>query len=111
VRAGGGGLTIVLGADGPSLAGQAVDKENRPVANASVVLLAPGQVLSTVTDQNGQYALNNMPPGDYRLMAFADGQDSDVADPSFLQANLGKAVEVSLAPGERKNLSVTAAAK
>jgi protocatechuate 3,4-dioxygenase beta subunit len=115
VRAGEGDLNIVLGSDGPSLSGQVVDRENRPVPNAAVVLsvaplpqaMSPGQMWSTVTDQNGQFTLNNMAPGEYRLMAFADLPDSEVSSPDFVRANLAKATEVTLAPHERKSQSVT----
>jgi hypothetical protein len=116
VHAGGGDLDIVLGADGPSLSGQVVDKENRPVPNAAVLLSvaplpqspAPGQVANTVTDQNGQFTLNNMAPGEYRLMAFGDLPEFEVSSPDFVRANLPKAIEVTLAPGERKSQNVTA---
>jgi hypothetical protein len=118
VHAGGGDLDIVLGADGPSLSGQVVDKENRPVPNAAVLLSVaplpqspgPGQVANTVTDQNGQFTLNNMAPGEYRLMAFGDLPDFEVSSPDFVRANLPKAIEVTLAPGERKSQNVTALA-
>ncbi len=119
VRAGAGELNIVLGADGPSLSGQVMDKENKPVPNAAVILsvaslpqaVSPGQILSTITDQNGQYTLNNMAPGEYRLIAFADARDYEVADPQFLRGNLGKATDVRLSARERKSQNLTAVGK
>jgi hypothetical protein len=115
VRAGAGDLSIVLGSDGPALSGQVVDKENRPVPNAAVLLsiaplpqsMSPGQMVSTVTDQNGQFTLNNMAPGDYRLMAFAEVPDDEVSNPDFVRGNLSKATEVTLAPRDRKSQNLT----
>jgi hypothetical protein len=118
VRAGAGDLSIVLGADGPALSGQVVDQENRPVPNAAVLLavaplpqpVSPGQIASTVTDQNGQFTLHNMAPGGYRLMAFAGLPDSEASNPDFVRANLSKATEVTLGARERKSQNVTALA-
>ena len=115
VRAGAGDVAIVLGADGPSLNGQVVGKDGRPLANATVVLVAapvpaapgPGQIFTTVSDQNGQYALQNMAPGEYRVLAPAGVELEEAGDPAFLREHAGQFAEVTLGPRERKMLTLT----
>jgi protocatechuate 3,4-dioxygenase beta subunit len=110
VRAGAGEVAIVLGSDGPALNGQVLGKDGRPVANATVILAAaplaaapgPGQIFTTVTDQNGQYALQNMAPGAYRAMVFGNVPVEEAGAPEFLRAHVPEGVAVTLGPRERK---------
>jgi hypothetical protein len=63
VRPGDGELRILLGTDGPALAGQVLAKDGTPVPDAIVVLVSqPGandpstlRITSTQRDQNGAY--------------------------------------------------------
>ena len=116
VLAGGGDLRIVLGADGPSISGQVSDSDNQPVSDASVILaasplpasLAPSDLLTTTADQNGNFTLNGMPPGNYRLLAFTKLADGLDGDPDFVRANLGRATELSLSPHETHTIQIKA---
>ena len=114
LRIGTGELHAVLGADGPTLTGQVSDDENRPVAGAVLILaaapmrrgLAPGQILVSAADRNGQFSYSSMSPGDYRLMAFVNLALEEAEDPDLVRASFGRAMQVSLSPGEQKNVLI-----
>ena len=48
----------------------------------------------------------SLPPGDYRIFAFADSADIDINDPEELSLYLKKAAAVTLSPGKISNLVV-----
>jgi hypothetical protein len=82
-------LQIVLGTGG-KLAGVVANERNEPMANVKVVMVPDfayrqreDLYKSTVTDASGNFRLQGIPPGDYRVFAWediADGawQDADV---------------------------------
>ncbi|HWB98964.1 MAG TPA: carboxypeptidase-like regulatory domain-containing protein, partial [Bryobacteraceae bacterium] len=100
-------IEIVLGSDGPSISGQVTDSDNQPVADATVVL-ATNPPQSTRADQDGRFTLNGMAPGDYRIAAFRGLQDGLAEDPNFIQANFGRATELTLGPSATVSVNLTA---
>jgi len=48
----------------------------------------------------------SLPPGDYKIFAFADSADIDINDPEELSLYLKKAAAVTLSPGKISNLVV-----
>ncbi|MFZ5479196.1 MAG: carboxypeptidase regulatory-like domain-containing protein [Myxococcota bacterium] len=59
--------------DGVSLAGTLTDDAGEPVAGAVVYAYASGQVLDTLSDADGAYVADGLPPGDALVWASADG--------------------------------------
>jgi hypothetical protein len=47
-----------------------------------------------------------MPPGDYKIFAFADSADIDINDPEELSLYMKKAAAVTLSPGKTSNVVV-----
>jgi protocatechuate 3,4-dioxygenase beta subunit len=108
-------VDILLAADGAAVQGAVSDKDQQPVAGATV-LLAPNNrsradlFKSTTTDQNGRYALTTLAPGDYKLFAWDDVEPDAWSDPDFLAVYEKSSEKISLAPQEQasRNLRVAA---
>jgi hypothetical protein len=116
LRAGQGELAIVLASDGPTLSGTVNTAQNQPIANAVVVLavsplpdaLGWGDIRVAFADQNGFFSFPSEPPGNYRLLAFPSLPDGGWTDPGLVRSNLSKATELTLAPKEKKTVTITA---
>jgi hypothetical protein len=86
-------LEIVLAPGGGQIEGAALDKDDKPVAGATV-LLVPEPALrrrndrffDLTTDQNGHYKFENIPPGDYKVFAWDDIASGSWFDPDFFRA-------------------------
>ena len=115
VRAGSGELRIVLASDGASLRGKVLGKDDEPVADATAVLApvplpltgSPDLVRTQATDQNGQFELESIAPGEYRLLAFTGLLVGQGEAPDFLRGYLTRAAEVTLEPRQTKNVTVS----
>jgi protocatechuate 3,4-dioxygenase beta subunit len=85
-------LAITLASGAVQVSGAVQDARQQPATSAIVVLIPEGarredpqHYRTTSTDQNGQYTLRGIPPGEYRLYAF-DGIDPGVyMDPEFMK--------------------------
>jgi hypothetical protein len=95
-----------------TISGKVVDKDNNPVAGATIRLMAaphkghkklaagekgknrPAPVAEATSDQDGKFSLPNIPAGDYRLMA------------ALKKVGVGS-VAVQLQAGETKDVTVT----
>jgi hypothetical protein len=98
-EAGGISLEIVLSHDGGQIDGVALDKDDKPVEGATVLLVpeAPFRgIEDTSTDQYGRYKFENVPPGDYKLFAWDDVEPGAWFDPEFLRGmeSSGQAVKL-----------------
>ena len=116
LNAAGRELNVVLGQDGAQLSVLAVGPKNDPLTGATVIVgrdplppsYAPGELVITTCDQNGQATLGSLAPGTYRVLVFADASvDQANAGPLFL-ANRVKGEELTLGPGESRPISVHA---
>jgi protocatechuate 3,4-dioxygenase beta subunit len=54
------------------------------------------------TDQTGAYRMNNLPPGDYLLVATGDVEPGEWFDPAFLDSARDKGVRLTIGEGEQK---------
>lgn len=106
-----GEVRIVLGADGISINGSTVDKDNQPVHDAIVILVSkdgPPILISQQSDQDGRFQFSSgLPPGDYRLAALSGLVDGEAQDPEFVQANLMDATDVTLASKGSQSVTLT----
>jgi hypothetical protein len=104
VRSDCGELQFILGPDGAEVSGQALDSENRPVTGATVVLAPavlpetglPGLIRTQETDQNGEFNISGVAPGDYRVLAFTGLVPGEGEYPRFLRTH-SKAIELNAA--------------
>lgn len=85
-------LEIVLAPDGGLIEGAALDKDDNPVAGATVVAIPESALrvrsdrfYSASTDQHGRYELKNVAPGDYTILAWEDVEPGAWFDPDFLR--------------------------
>jgi protocatechuate 3,4-dioxygenase beta subunit len=116
VRPGQGDLAIILASDGPTLSGTVNTAGNQPVANGVALLavyplpqtLGWGDIRTAFADQNGFFSFPSIPPGEYRLLTFLQLSEGAWSDPNLVRANLSKATELTLAPKEKKTLTIAA---
>ncbi|MGH9660968.1 MAG: carboxypeptidase-like regulatory domain-containing protein, partial [Bryobacteraceae bacterium] len=106
-------LEIVVSAAGARVDGVVVNAKNEPAAGASVVL-APvtpqpnrrDQYRSAAADQLGRFALQGIPPGDYRLFAVEDLETGAHQDPEFLKPFDNVAEKLRLAENARETRQI-----
>jgi hypothetical protein len=99
-----GTLRIVLGTDGGQVEGN-VSREDKPAADATVVLLPtdqnrrfPDAVRTGWSDNSGHFAMNDVPPGNYLLFAWERVAEGAWFDPDFVKAAESKSVKVRVGP-------------
>jgi hypothetical protein len=86
-------LEVVLASDGGKVDGTVSDKDDKPVAGATVVLIPNDPALrarldygrDATTDQAGHFEMKNIAPGDYKLFAWDDVEEGSWFDPDFLK--------------------------
>ncbi len=108
-----GRLTIVLGDDGGEIAGLAVDSDGKPIPRAAVALAPvrpgwPDLMRTAAADPNGNFRLENIAPGDYRLFAWRSVPQGASEDPEFRLPYESKAQTIRVASGSEQTMTVTA---
>jgi hypothetical protein len=112
----GSSVDVVLRAGAATLEGSVTDEKGKPVRGATLLLrpnkVKPSilaQLQKTVTsDQNGQYKIQGITPGEYYLLAF-DGIDTmEAQDPDLFQQYEGSAVKVELPENAKENRALKA---
>ncbi len=98
------GIDVVLSPKAAALDGVATGSKGDPAAGATMVLIPPADhpqrdrlIFRAVADQNGQYSLRDIPPGDYRLYAFAGAEDGEDRDPNLFIKHESASEKISLA--------------
>ncbi len=113
-------LEIVLAPDGAQVDGVVSDPDEKPVAGATVVLIAEPKLRSrsdsyheSTTDQYGRYHFENIRPGDYKLFAWDDPEPNAWFDPEFLKSFEDKAQPIVIPAKAHavSNLHILPAAK
>jgi len=107
-------LDVVLSTRGGQIEGTIVDQRGRPMANVTAVLLpssaanrTPGRVLTVASDQEGRFVLQPVPPGDYKLFAWADLQPYGFYDLDFVRRYESRGTTVRIAENSRQHLRLT----
>jgi len=98
-------LEITYSANIAAIAGKVTSANNEPVAGA-LVLAWPGKpgaggVHSAASDQNGNFTIADLGPGDYSVVACGDLDPGLASSPAFLARFQAEAVAASLAEGGR----------
>ena len=104
---------IILGGDGATVIGQAMDEGN-PVPNYSVVAIPDSEVLRNVpyfyndkrTSASGQFEFTGVAPGDYLLFAVPFDPQQGFYAPEFADRNQRDAVRVTVKANERKTITL-----
>ena len=85
-------LEILLAPEGGRVDGVVLDEDEKPVAGATVVLIARAELRARgdsfhefSSDQNGHFHFENVRPGDYKLFAWDDVEPNIWFDPEFLR--------------------------
>jgi len=105
------GVDVVLAADGGVVQGVVRDKDQQPVAGATI-LLAPDKrsradlFRSTASDQNGRYELAAIAPGDYKLFAWGEVEPHEWNDPQFLKDYEKQGEKVELQSSARSTVDL-----
>ena len=104
-------IEIVMASDGGGAQGVVLDKDQQPVAGATI-LLAPDRrsrqdlFKSTTSDQNGHYEFTDVTPGDYKLFAWDDVEPEAWNDPDFLKDYEKQGEKETLEPKARSTVNL-----
>lgn len=107
---GGGTLEVVYSTKGAEVSGT-VQADGQPVQSGTITLIPdpPTQdqmrYRQTSVDQNGQFDLRDVAPGDYRVYAWEDLEAGNQYDPDFLKPLEGNGARISV--GENGHEQVT----
>jgi hypothetical protein len=98
-------LEIVLAPEGAQADGVVSDRDDKPVAGATVLLIAEPKLRSRpdsfheyTTDQYGRYHFENIHAGDYKLFAWDDPEPNAWYDPEFLKTFEEKGERIVIQP-------------
>jgi len=107
-------LEILISPNGATVEGTADQDDDKPAPGAWVALIPDparpesiARVKSSSTDLRGKFRFSGVPPGEYRLYAFAEPQPSALADWDFFKPFESNAVKLSIREGERKQVDLT----
>jgi hypothetical protein len=98
-----------------TMAGQLTDAKNEPVHDATVVVFAAQperwfessrSVKAARPDQQGQWRLKALPPGDYLAVALEYVEDGSWNDPEYLESLRKYAVRVTLGEGASETVAL-----
>ena len=109
----GGELEVVLGAPAGRIEGQVLDSARNPAGALNVVLIPEQRERRDLyrqvwTDDQGNFQMKNLPPGDFQVFAWEDVDNEMWFDRDFLVLYEGQGVPVRIAEGSRISLKVQA---
>jgi hypothetical protein len=106
-------LQIQIGTDGGRITGAVYDRNNALYANAEVILVPTSvsrlrfdRYRTAITEDNGQFTIRGIAPGDYRLFAWQDLEPNAHLNLEFMRPyeDLGTAVHIE--PGATGTVSL-----
>jgi hypothetical protein len=107
---GSGLLEVILSATAGEVDGAVVDKDGKPVAGAIVALIPKDGPATAIqgssTDEKGAATFKGLKPGEYRLIAWEDIQQSAYRDPEFVKPYEGRGETVKLDASARQAVQV-----
>ncbi len=88
-------LTIIIKAGTTGkLAGKIYDENKEPVVGANIVI--EGTYLGAAADVEGYYYINNIPPGEYRVLVTAIGYQRTIVENVEIKIDLTTKLDVTL---------------
>jgi hypothetical protein len=107
-------IKVVIGNNGASVEGKVQVSADRPdaVESATVLLISDGEKpvrvwKSAISDADGKFSINSIPPGKYRLLALDDVETSSWENPAVAQTFEGRGVAIELAPNAKAQHDLT----
>jgi hypothetical protein len=109
-----GPLQVTLGVGTGSVSGTVQDANQKPVS-ASMVQLIPDPMKEerydlyrvVSSDQNGQFTMQGIPPGEYKVFALDDVEPGSSTDPEFLKTHDSKTTKVTVKENSQQSVSLT----
>jgi len=109
-----GAVQITLGTGVGLIGGIVRDTKQQPVSGGIVTLLPDplkeernDLYRTTTSDQTGQFTMQNIAPGDYKLYAWGDIEPGSYMDPELLKLNESKAEKVTIKANSQQNVTLT----
>ena len=107
-----GPVQITLSTEGAEVKGAVTGEDGNAMPGVSVVLVPDSRRISqfhnTVSDQKGAFDFTNLPPGDYKLLAWEELEPNQFQDPEFLAKYIAKAETVRLMANDKKSFTLPA---
>jgi hypothetical protein len=108
-----GPVQITLGSGSGQISGTVQDAKQQ-AAPGSLVTLLPNPMKEdrndlyrvTTADQDGQFTLRGIPPGEYRLFAWEDIDPGSYMDPEFLKPHETKAQKITIKVDSQQQVSI-----
>ena len=109
------GVRVVLSQRPTFVRGSLVDEKRQPAEGTVIVFAEEGarwregsrNVRATRPDQNGEFAIKGLPPGNYLAVALGYVQEGQWNDPEFLETLRPRAERLTLAEAETKRIALT----
>ena len=113
-----GPLRITLRSGTTTLEGSVTDKDSKPVASATVVLIPKSEsrrrsakfYKTAIADQQGHFTLKSVEPGEYKIYAWEDVETMAWMDADFVKPVENNGVAVTVEAGNRQQLQLKAIA-
>ena len=114
LNGGAAAIQITLGRGAGTVSGTVQDAKQQPIPGSTVTLLPDPmkedrtdlyKVIST--DQNGQFALQGIPPGEYKLFAWGEIEQGSYMDPEFLKLHQSKAKKITVKVNSTEQVQLT----
>lgn len=106
-------VDVLLNTNPGGLEGTVLDKDQKPVAGATVVLVPemnrrqnPNLYKVARSDAQGRFTLTLLPPGLYKVIAWESIQGGAYQNAAFLERFEQRGVAVTITAGSRSNTSV-----
>lgn len=99
-----GPIEIVLGDDGGSIEGDAVNADGQAV-QGGIMALRNGRAF--IIQSSGHFKLQNLAPGDYTLYAWDDSNQVEYADQEWMRRYAGSGVAVTVTSGQNAQVKLT----
>ncbi|MBI2683034.1 MAG: carboxypeptidase regulatory-like domain-containing protein [Acidobacteriales bacterium] len=108
-----GGVEIVLSMNAGTIQGSVTKSDGTAFAGA-VVALSPekpvkgrsGGIRTTSSDQNGNFTIRGLAPGNYQVYAWEEVDQEDVIDPGYLKKYADRAFNVKVSEGATRSADV-----
>jgi len=107
-------LEIVISLEAGSIAGNVVNARGEPLPNRTVVLVPDVRLrhrndlfTTTVTNRSGQFQMQGLTPGDYKLFAWEDVEAGAWQDPEFMRPQENSGLGVHVGEGSHANVQLT----
>jgi hypothetical protein len=108
-------LEIVLGLRSGLLTGSVVSEKQKPLANATVVLIPdserrrwPDSFVTARTELSGRFTMGRIPPGDYIAFSWEEVEDGAWSDPEFVKRYEERGKKVHVNEGQNSGINITA---